>query len=86
MIVAESELSFEAGFKRLEEILEKMNSSSVSLDESLRLFEEADRLINQCSKRLQEAERKIEVLVKNRNGELQLGPDQKPIREDFKNS
>lgn len=84
--MAESEVSFEAGFKRLEEILEKMNSSSVSLDESLKLFEEADQLINQCSKRLQEAERKIEVLVKNRSGEVQLGSDQKPTTQDFKNS
>ena len=84
--MAESEVSFEAGFKRLEEILEKMNSSSVSLDESLKLFEEADQLINQCSKRLQEAERKIEVLVKNRSGEIQLGSDQKPTTQDFKSS
>lgn len=80
----QQELSFEEGFTRLEEILEKMNSNTISLDESLKLFEEADRLINSCSNKLNEAERKIEILVKNRNsGELALGQDQKPITQDF---
>lgn len=78
------EVSFETSFARLEEILEKMNSSSISLDESLKLYEEADKLIALCSKRLNDAERKIEILIKNRNtGELTLGSDQKPSTEDF---
>lgn len=78
------EVSFESSFARLEEILEKMNSSSISLDESLKLYEEADKLIALCSKRLNDAERKIEILIKNRNsGELILGNDQKPSSEDF---
>ena len=68
--MTEKQIDFEASFKRLEEILEKMNSGSVSLDESLKLYEEADKLITACSSRLNEAERRIEVLVKNRNGEL----------------
>jgi len=76
-----AELSFEVAFARLEEILEKMNSGSVSLDESLKLYEEADKLINICSKRLNSAEKKIETLIKNRKGELVLGPDQKPMTE-----
>lgn len=81
---ANSEMSYEASFARLEEILEKMNSSSISLDESLKLYEEADRLISTCTKRLNDAERKIEILIKNRHtGELVLGNDQKPITEDF---
>jgi exodeoxyribonuclease VII small subunit len=79
-----SEISFETSFGRLEEILEKMNSSSISLDESLKLYEEADKLIAICSKRLNDAERKIEILIKNRNsGDLVLGSDQKPTTEDF---
>jgi exodeoxyribonuclease VII small subunit len=80
----DNEKSFEEGFNRLEEILEKMNSSAVSLDDSLKLYEEADKLINACNKRLNEAERKIEILIKNRNtGELTLGNDQKPLSQDF---
>jgi exodeoxyribonuclease VII small subunit len=78
-----TELTFESAFARLEEILEKMNSGTISLDESLKLYEEADRLILTCSKRLTDAERKIEILIKNRNGELALGADQKPLVQDF---
>jgi exodeoxyribonuclease VII small subunit len=78
------ELSFEASFSRLEEILEKMNSSAASLDESLKLYEEADKLINSCSKKLNDAERKIEILIKNRtSGELALGNDGRPATQDF---
>ncbi len=80
---AAPEVSFEDAFQRLEHILEKMNSGSVSLDESLKLYEEADKLITNCNKRLTTAERKIETLIKNRNGELTLGPDQKPLTKPF---
>jgi exodeoxyribonuclease VII small subunit len=81
--VSEKELSFEAAFARLEEILEKMNSGSISLDESLKLYEEADKLITTCQKRLTDAERKIETLVKTRNGEVAIGADQKPLTQEF---
>lgn len=81
--MSEKEISFEAAFARLEEILEKMNSGAISLDESLKLYEEADKLIVTCQKRLTDAERKIEMLVKNRNGEVTLGPDQKPMTQEF---
>lgn len=78
-------VSFEAAFERLEAILEQMNGGSISLDDSLGLYEEADRLIAICNKRLNEAERKIEVLIKNRNGELNCGIDNKPLTQEFKN-
>lgn len=73
--------NFELAFKRLEVILERMNSNTVSLDESLKLFEEADRLITACNSRLNDAERKIEMLIKTRNGDLTLGPDLKPVTQ-----
>ncbi len=66
----ESLLSFEESFTKLETIVEKMNAQKVSLDEALKLYEEADRLIASCQKRLTEAEQKIEILSKNQNGEL----------------
>lgn len=78
-----SEKNFETAFARLEEILDRMNSGSISLDESLKLYEEADGLVNMCSKRLNDAERKIEILIKNRGGELALNAEQKPITQDF---
>jgi exodeoxyribonuclease VII small subunit len=75
--------NFEEAFKRLEQILEKMNSGAIGLDESLKLYEEADKLITTCSKRLNDAERKIEMLIKNRNGELSLGQNQQPMTQEF---
>lgn len=79
-------INFETAFARLEEILHRLNTGTIGLDESLALYEEADRLIRLCSGRLNEAERRIEVLVKNRQGDLVLGNDEKPLTQDFKTS
>lgn len=59
-------LSFEKAFERLEHILEAMNSGKTPLEESLKLFEEAEKLMRTCSARLTTAEQKIEQLIKNR--------------------
>ena len=75
--------SFEEAYARLEQILEKMNVGNVSLDNSLKLYEEADVLIAACQKRLTEAERKIEVLLKNRSGELVLDEKGIPATQPF---
>jgi exodeoxyribonuclease VII small subunit len=79
----EAPLSFESAYARLEEILEKMNSGKVSLEESLKLYEEADGLIAWSNKRLVDAEKKIETLVKNREGELLLDAEGKPQVQEF---
>jgi len=79
----ENSLSFELAYQKLEEILEKMNSGKVSLDESLKLYEEADRLIASCNKRLSDAEKKIEVLIKNREGELVINEQGRPQVQEF---
>ena len=76
-------LTFEKAFARLEEILEKMNSGALALDESIRLYEEADQLIQLCNKRLSGAETKIEMLVKNREGNLELSSNGAPMTESF---
>ena len=78
-----TEHSFEKSFERLEQILEGLNSGKASLEESLTLYEEADKLILACHKKLNDAEKKIEVLMKNREGMLQLGPDNKPQTQNF---
>lgn len=80
---SKKEDSFESSLQRLEQILEKMNSGSVQLDESLKLYEEADKLISLCNHKLVSAEQKIEILMKNRAGELSLGEGGKPIKEPF---
>jgi len=76
-----TELSFEKAFERLEEILQKMNEGKVSLDTSLKLFEEADVLISTCSEKLIKAEQKIETLIKNRS-ELEF-ENEKPKTKEF---
>lgn len=78
-----TELPFENSLSRLELILEKMNSGAVALEEALKLYEEADQLIGSCNKRLNEAERKVEILIKNRSGEVELGNDGKPLTQAF---
>lgn len=72
---------FEKAFTRLEEILEKMNSGKLSLEESLKLYEEADHLIVCCANRLNEAEEKIEMLIKKRDGQLSLNSESQPQTE-----
>ena len=62
----EQPLSFEQAFERLEQILGTMNSGKTPLEESLKLFEEAEKLIGTCSARLNSAEKRIEQLIKNK--------------------
>ena len=75
-------LSFEKAFERLEQILSTMNKGTTPLEESLKLFEEAEKLIQTCSSRLTSAEQRIEQLIKNK-GEIALDAEQKPKTEPF---
>lgn len=74
---------YEAAYGRIEAILEELNSGNVSLDRSLTLYEEADRLILGCNARLNEAEQRIATLIKARNGELALDPQGQPRIENW---
>jgi exodeoxyribonuclease VII small subunit len=55
-------INFEKSLARLEEITQKLESGELSLDESLKLFEEGISLSRFCQKKLTETEQKIEVL------------------------
>ncbi len=66
------DIKFEDALSRLESIVEKLEGGELSLEESLTAFEEGIRLSRICSKRLEEAERKIEVLTKGEDGQLQV--------------
>lgn len=79
----EEHFNFERSFARLEEILERMNAGNISLDESLKLYEEADHLIAGCGKKLNAAETRIEMLIKKREGELVLDGEGKPQATPF---
>ena len=77
------EITFEKAYERLETILEKMNSETVSLDQSLAFYEEADKLITTCQERLANAEQKIEILLKKRDGNLEMNADKEPETAPF---
>lgn len=75
-------VEFEKAFERLEKILETMNSGKTPLEESLKLFEEAETLLQSCNGKLNAAEQKIEQLIKNK-GELSLDANQRPKTAQF---
>lgn len=75
--------TFESAFERLEQILAKMNTGKTALDESLKLFEEADKLIRFCSERLTSAEQKVEMLIKGRNGEIAINEARQPQTQPY---
>ena len=64
-----SQLSFEDALKRLEEIVRRLESGEASLDESIELYGEGDRLKQQCEARLKAAQAKIEKIQLGRDGE-----------------
>ncbi len=74
MSAKEKELTFEQSIGRLEEIVEKLEAGQVPLDESLKLFEEGVKLSRFCNTKLEEIERKIEILTKGEGGELKAEP------------
>lgn len=69
-----SEKKFEEAMERLEEIVQGLESGDLSLEESLKIFEEGMKLIKFCSKKLEEAEQKVTMLVKDSEGKYQQQP------------
>ena len=66
--------SFEDSLRKLEEIVAQMERGDLPLEESVKLFEEGTRLSAECRKQLDEAEGKIEMLVKQRDGSMKREP------------
>lgn len=62
------EKNFEASLKELEQIVEQLEAGDLPLERSLELFEQGVKLSRDCQKRLDEAERKVELLLKNNDG------------------
>jgi len=62
-------LPFDEALRRLEGIVTQLESGNLSLEDSILAFEEGMRLNKLCAGKLAEAEKKIEVLVKNASGE-----------------
>lgn len=62
---------FETSLKKLEEVVQKLESGSLSLEDSLKAFEEGVKHASLCSQKLDEAERRVEVLLKRKDGSFE---------------
>lgn len=66
--------SFEESLKKLEVIVAQMERGDIALDDLVKLFEEGSKLAEQCKQQLADAEGKVEVLIKQRNGAMKREP------------
>ena len=78
------EVEFETALKRLEAIVENLENGELSLEAALKQYEEGVRMADICSKRLTEAEKKVEVLMKTGGGKLKASPFEPGVGEPSK--
>ncbi|MBN2310916.1 MAG: exodeoxyribonuclease VII small subunit [Candidatus Hydrogenedentes bacterium] len=69
-----AEPKFEKDLEKLEKIVEALEEGELSLDDSLRRFEEGIKLAKRCDKALGDAEKKIEILTKGADGAIDAEP------------
>jgi len=78
-----TDLKFEDCLARLEQIVSQLEAGQLSLEDSLKVFEEGIGLARHCAKYLADAERRIEILAKDDTGALSqkpfaFNPDEEP--------
>ena len=78
------EKTFEASLGKLEKIVKQLEDGDLPLEESLKLFEEGVKLSRECRERLTTAERRIEMLMKDADGNLSLKEIQPEALRDEK--
>jgi exodeoxyribonuclease VII small subunit len=78
---AAREETFESALKELEGIVEQLERGDLPLEKSLELFERGISLTRVCQKRLDEAERKVEMLVQTQNGETTAVPFEPELKD-----
>jgi exodeoxyribonuclease VII small subunit len=67
-------VDFERSLGRLEEVVRKLENANLTLDEAMKLFEEGVELSRVCQKQLEEAEGRVEILLKKADGKLAAEP------------
>ena len=77
-----SEMKFEDALKKLENIITDLESGELSLDDSLKKYEEGIKLSKLCAKRLEAAKKKVEILLKSEDGTVELKPFDETMSED----
>lgn len=65
---------FERSLARLEEVVRRLESPQLSLDDAMKLFEEGVELSRECQKQVEEAEGKVEILLKKADGKMAPEP------------
>lgn len=65
---------FEKSLARLEEVVKRLESADLPLDEAMKLFEEGVNLSRDCQKQLEEAEGRVEILLRKADGKLHAEP------------
>jgi len=65
---------FEQSYDKLKKIVERLEQGELPLEESLKLYEEGVKLVGLCTHKLDEVQRRIEVLTKDQKGELKAQP------------
>ena len=73
--------TFEGSLDELEQIVRQLEAGDLPLDRSLELFEQGVRLSRECQKRLDEAERKVEILLRGSDGTYKPVPFEEPEEE-----
>jgi exodeoxyribonuclease VII small subunit len=74
---------FEKAFQNLEKIVQRLEGEEMPLDESLQLFEEGIRLSRFCHQRLEEVEKKIELILADAKGQPRVEPfEDEEVHED----
>ncbi len=73
-----STTKFEDAMARLEEIVQSLESGELSLEDSIKAFEEGMKLAKFCSKKLDEAEKKVSILIKEDSGKYVQKPLEVP--------
>jgi exodeoxyribonuclease VII small subunit len=67
-----AEIKFEDALRKLEKIVEELEGGDLTLDEALKKYQDGIELSRICNQRLENAKKKIDVLVKNKKGEFEL--------------
>jgi exodeoxyribonuclease VII small subunit len=82
MKISEEPKSFEASLEALEQIVHQLESGDMPLEKSLELFEDGIRLSRQCQDRLNQAERRIEVLLRDNQGRPVVSAFEAPLANE----
>ena len=78
----QSDKKFDAALEDLEQVVEQLESGDLALEDSLAAFEKGVGLVKFCNQKLNEVEKKVELLIKDKEGKLQLKAFEEPAEKD----